>query len=534
VLTGPDEAAIRRGALLVEDALRTASLPEADGGRVYVLRRLSLGTIDAGAPPASVALAIERRFAALKSAAVHVAAAGAGRAEAVYFHDELEPLVHLLRAGAEGRGPEGWFWPLAVRGVVSGMPGGLAIRTALARACDSPAGAAAVIRVVAGAVAEEGRGASGARLDAICAALTPGDGDALLARMGWGGLAGGGAAAVAAMADGGGAAPAPAPAGAWPAALRRWAGTWGLSDRRTAWLAGIALTADAPALAADPRLAARVTGLLTGVAAAALAALSGPPEPRLPAGSVGRDDAIELSGMTDGADAVSAPGAPAPVGADDASPPPSAPPDVVSGRPDDAAPTTDPLPAADGAVAAPAADRPALADPEPADAPAASRRRAAPWVGIPTPTAAGGLLFLIRPLARLGLPRWIAAAPDRAGFAAALLLHVARGAGVDADDPIFAILAPDPGDPGAADRGRYRDLVTWRLALAGWSRRRLERPLAAIVRRPGRIVATPTHIDLLFPLRDADHHLRASGLDVDPGWVPWLGRVVQFHYLEQS
>jgi hypothetical protein len=29
-----------------------------------------------------------------------------------------------------------------------------------------------------------------------------------------------------------------------------------------------------------------------------------------------------------------------------------------------------------------------------------------------------------------------------------------------------------------------------------------------------------------------DMTVRRAGLDLDPGWVPWLGRVVQFHYLD--
>ena len=24
--------------------------------------------------------------------------------------------------------------------------------------------------------------------------------------------------------------------------------------------------------------------------------------------------------------------------------------------------------------------------------------------------------------------------------------------------------------------------------------------------------------------------VRLAGLDINPGWLPWLGRVVQFHY----
>lgn len=55
----------------------------------------------------------------------------------------------------------------------------------------------------------------------------------------------------------------------------------------------------------------------------------------------------------------------------------------------------------------------------------------------------------------------------------------------------------------------------------GWRR------LAA---RRGRIVVTPTHLDIEFDGRDADPAVRIAGLDLDPGWVPWLGRVVCFHY----
>lgn len=55
----------------------------------------------------------------------------------------------------------------------------------------------------------------------------------------------------------------------------------------------------------------------------------------------------------------------------------------------------------------------------------------------------------------------------------------------------------------------------------GWRR------LAA---RRGRIVVSNTHLDIEFDGRDADPAVRIAGLDLDPGWVPWLGRVVRFHY----
>jgi len=50
--------------------------------------------------------------------------------------------------------------------------------------------------------------------------------------------------------------------------------------------------------------------------------------------------------------------------------------------------------------------------------------------------------------------------------------------------------------------------------------------------RPGFISLTPTHADMHFRLRDTDMRVRQLGLDIDPGWLPWFGRVVSFHYDE--
>ena len=54
--------------------------------------------------------------------------------------------------------------------------------------------------------------------------------------------------------------------------------------------------------------------------------------------------------------------------------------------------------------------------------------------------------------------------------------------------------------------------------------------LASLVLRPARLAITPTHVDVFFRLNAADVRIRRAGLDIDPGWVPWFGRVVAFHY----
>ena len=54
--------------------------------------------------------------------------------------------------------------------------------------------------------------------------------------------------------------------------------------------------------------------------------------------------------------------------------------------------------------------------------------------------------------------------------------------------------------------------------------------LRQLLNRKGYIAITKTHIDILFDNKQIDHRIRIAGLDINPGWVFWLARVVQFHY----
>jgi hypothetical protein len=74
-------------------------------------------------------------------------------------------------------------------------------------------------------------------------------------------------------------------------------------------------------------------------------------------------------------------------------------------------------------------------------------------------------------------------------------------------------------------------LEAWLIAIRRWSRRYARLGLYDLVCRRGRVATTRTHIDVLFDHRQADVRVRKAGLDLDPGWVPWFGRVAQFHYL---
>ncbi|WP_190285597.1 hypothetical protein [Montanilutibacter psychrotolerans] len=114
-LRGPDEAGLRRVACKLEDALRTASLP-GDGGRLVLVRHLQLGRVDADAPAATLALAWERELARTGWRCVHGGDAGAGAADAVWFADAVEAHIALAMRVLRGPSPVEWFWSLAVRG----------------------------------------------------------------------------------------------------------------------------------------------------------------------------------------------------------------------------------------------------------------------------------------------------------------------------------------------------------------------------------------------------------------------------------
>jgi hypothetical protein len=56
-------------------------------------------------------------------------------------------------------------------------------------------------------------------------------------------------------------------------------------------------------------------------------------------------------------------------------------------------------------------------------------------------------------------------------------------------------------------------------------------PLAALVARRAEIVADPGWIEARLALEEIDTRVRRAGLDLDPGYLPWLGVVVKFRYV---
>ncbi|WP_250037751.1 hypothetical protein [Paractinoplanes maris] len=163
-------------------------------------------------------------------------------------------------------------------------------------------------------------------------------------------------------------------------------------------------------------------------------------------------------------------------------------------------------------------------------------------------TSWGGLLFLLPLVAEVDLPGRVTADPGRYGGPGLRpVLHelgrrtcrrAAPAAGPpEPDDPAvlaFAGLPPDAEPPEPPPHPEILEPVVDELA--GILRAMLppqptEQALLRLVSHRSAVVeAEPGWIDLLFDLDDVDVDIRRAGLDLDPGFLPWLGCVVRYRY----
>jgi hypothetical protein len=522
-LTAPDSAAVQRGAILVEDAMRIATLTQAHDHRVMIVRHLDIGAFTPDAAPHTIALQIEQDLADVQRAAVPASAPGAPGAAAVWFADEPTAIAELARRIAAGPPPHEWFWRHIADNAVA-LPQTSALHACLAAAARTPAGPLAV--AIAVAAVED------AREGTLLSGLGPSDGDHLLALV----FGAGGRAARAGTASVNLGALAPR----WIERVARWAAQWG-DDPRARWLAALAVIASRGTVGQLDAEVARGDALLAALAPMIATRGDRPAPPAEPEQAIDKTLARDSNPPTQRAAGVSGKR--------------TAPPSRDARSPHDASAA------------------PAPATPRPSPRSAAARGRLAvedvpPRPPVATemaaPSTIAGALFLVRPLAALGIADWLAAhdwAEDGA-FAARLLADIAaHHLPPGAEDPLVAALAgdsravpdgpfvapacwreltgirpraPHPTSDGAPLAARPWAQRAWRLALHRWLRRYAALTLPDLVRRPATLIATPTHLELTMSLRRVDVRIRAAGLDIDPGWVPWLGRVIRFHYLDEG
>ena len=151
-----------------------------------------------------------------------------------------------------------------------------------------------------------------------------------------------------------------------------------------------------------------------------------------------------------------------------------------------------------------------------------------PAVASGQPTAWGGALFW---LPRLGAA-WLKLDPPIE--LAPLLRQTALALGLPDDDAALAAFCGGEVPGGEAPTSTTEYAQAWVAGWEAWLRDaapELPEPrVAAVCQRRGRLVIEPGWVSLHLPLNSVDTAVRRLGLDLDPGWLPWLGCVVRICY----
>jgi hypothetical protein len=554
-LTAADDSLLRRGAILLEDALHVASFPEPEGGRVLVIRSLPVGSIHSHQSSASLALTVQQRLWQLSAEAVYAIAPTAPTATAVYFHTDAEPYILLALRLAQGQPASEWFWPLVIPGWTPYLSIEARWRTILRGIRQTRAKQGAVIALVQTLAEQQA-------LTSLLESLTWQDGDALLQDAGWSRPD----PAIALLPS----SPPPLPISSWSTILRHSLTRWSLTDPRMLWLGAIALVSQTPARILEPQLLKQVISLLQVLC-------SNPLSPNAST-SLAQDVPSEV---------ITHPSSSAPAGDGEES-------DRLSNSPLDLPfdlttnhNSPEDIPSSSG-----------HSNPLPTDAIQANFQRT---------TSYAGLFFLISLLNQLQIASFLTTHPDL--IAIDLPRHIvsaiAHRLAIPATDPVQAALSstdmpsPSPDGPIPAftvpelwlqrianpgswflhphaedpdttilqDASQRFALAVWQgqpplslqtvlkthspqigrplsipdgdrwlqhlwiTALRRWCRRFVGMGLSDLVCRPGQVVVTRTHVDVFFHHDQTDIRLRRTGLDIDPGWVAWWGQVIAYHYV---
>ncbi|MBI1904702.1 MAG: hypothetical protein HYS20_00425 [Rhodocyclales bacterium] len=144
-------------------------------------------------------------------------------------------------------------------------------------------------------------------------------------------------------------------------------------------------------------------------------------------------------------------------------------------------------------------------------------------------TSQGGLFFLLN---FLNLPTVQAQLPiDHTGTGWRWLHDLATALGCPPEGALLEFLASECGMKNGTELAQQPPLAAMeQLLRLGASRYGDEAWQNSSWRIPARLIASPSHIDLHFRPNDVRLTVRRVGLDINPGWLPWLGRVVTFHY----
>lgn len=502
-LQAPEQSLIHRGATLVEDAVHCASLPGRSAG-VLCVKRLSLGRFRCLDSSMNLANKIEEQLRELANQAATPGSKEAERAAAVWFQDPFEPCLMLLRRVADGVPATEWYWPSAVQGWAVDMPRTLAMRRIVLGIHQQSAGPVALAKWLSTT-------ATDSQFTRVVDAITEEDGQFLLQTMG--------------VVDGMVADTVCESRASIPPAvarkLRPWPARWSPTDARLRWLAAMTLIADRPSRMASPNLSTSIQQLLQLIVPSHVGPLNGE-HPDInrenPDHSPSRGPSDARQGLTDST--------------------------VVSREFSRLASPTDlHIPEGGGHQMV---TRPPVRESVQPDS-----------LSRPPTTRDGafskycGLLLLIQVLRQLDVHDWLQQHPAYVDleFPLRVLHDIAERLGCEADDPVLTALefedyevretadlefvVPQSWAPLQGIRPiRPISLAfrTWRYAARRWCRRIADIGLHDLVVRDGFVLATKTHVDAFFDINQSDIRIRKVGLDIDPAWTPWIGKIVHFHY----
>jgi hypothetical protein len=538
-------APARRLAFTIEEALRLASLPGENEGRCYYFRALRISGLPTNGNRQSWLTTFQFALEQQARSAVHGSDAGATASNAVFFQNEQEALEILLHRVVGGRPMQEWYWPMVIResreGADESDPDASVIRTIIERLRAQPASWIGVATALFASPLFDVRG--------LCERLPLPHVNAWLAEMD-------GPPRVQTSA-------AVRISGVAIPAVVRAMHLFGSSSAYTVWLAALGVLLDSPAGLVDG----------TGVERARIAfrRLAWEAQSSSLQRELRLEDDTALGLAAANTDSLS----PRNV-LSQSSEKPKAAGSIIPGKPALSGQSAEiheskpeprvgfrkqivsaPLSAESSsrvseAFKSPVPERAAITEPfPPTDLPnPATLTR---WYCEGSPTQAAGFFFLLNALHRIGIVQalaggWAVATGD---FVPRLMLDLAARARISADDPIrqwlnsLASELPHEDDVFPCDvtcwplnlcsvreaaDGYYLRRV-WCLAVRRWCWRAARMSLPEIVTRPGVFSVNRTDLNVSMLLESADVRIRKAGLDLNPGWLPWFGRVVHFHYL---
>ena len=147
-------------------------------------------------------------------------------------------------------------------------------------------------------------------------------------------------------------------------------------------------------------------------------------------------------------------------------------------------------------------------------------------------TTQGGLLYLLNMLNRTEMRTLMLDHAEHLPSGWLWLYRLGQELSLREDDPLADFIAKQLGLenrdelaylPALPDRSQVLELAQrWYGKTGVWH--------ADLLALSAEIRYTPSHIDMYAAMKTIRLPVRLAGLDINPGWLPWLGSVVNFHY----